>query len=215
MSLSFISSVYGHAETELIIKKSRFIASLQEVRTIDEASAFIEQTKKKYWDARHNCYAWQLGPAGKQQKSSDDGEPSGTAGRPMLEILKKNDITNTVVVVTRYFGGIKLGASGLIRAYSQAVISGLAAASIADYKPYYNATCNFEYTFLKIIERITPEYNIIITDRDFSDKVLFHLQIPQDAIEAFQKSLADHSNGSAHMDINDFITLPIIRPQQK
>ena len=116
---SLIRSVYGRADAEYVIKKSRFIATVCEVKSEDEAAAFIEEMKKKYWDARHNCSAYQVGPDGRFQRSSDDGEPAGTAGRPILEVLKKQGLTNTAIVVTRYFGGIKLGASGRIRAYSR------------------------------------------------------------------------------------------------
>ena len=108
---SLLRSVYGRAEAEYVIKKSRFIATVCEVKTEDEAAAFIESVRKHYWDARHNCSAFQIGAGGQIQRSSDDGEPSGTAGRPILEVLKKRDLTNTAVVVTRYFGGIKLGPS--------------------------------------------------------------------------------------------------------
>ncbi|MCH4188398.1 MAG: YigZ family protein [Megasphaera sp.] len=211
MAASFITSVYGHAEAEYIIKKSRFIASLKEVRREDEAQSFIEETRKHYWDASHNCYAYQLGSNTLTQKSNDDGEPSGTAGRPMLEVLKKSGITNTVVVVTRYFGGIKLGASGLIRAYSHAVSLGLAAAPIADYKPYDVYSIGFGYPFVSSIERLAPEFAIRIADRSFSDTVTFILEIPQEQTAAFCTALTNATNGKAIITEKDHITIPIIR----
>ena len=110
---------------EIVEKKSRFIATIEPVSTEEEAAAFIELTKKKYWDARHNCTAMIIGRHGEITRCSDDGEPSGTAGRPMLEVLTGEGLHNIVVVVTRYFGGTLLGTGGLVRAYSQAVKEGL------------------------------------------------------------------------------------------
>ena len=211
MDTSIVTSVYGTAEAEYTIKKSRFIASLKEITSEDEALQFINETKKKYWDARHHCYAWQLGTSGLHQKSGDDGEPSGTAGRPMLEVLKKTGITNTIVIVTRYFGGIKLGASGLVRAYSHAVTLGLEAASIADYKPYIEARLCFAYTFMNTIERSLPTWGIITTNRDFAESVTFDLQIPEEEFPAFQNYLNDATAATAVLTKQDMITLPILR----
>ncbi len=112
-------------EGEIVEKKSRFIAHLLPVETKEEAMAFVAEMKKKYYDARHNCYAYTIGPADEEFKSSDDGEPSGTAGRPMLEVLKGEEVHNVCVVVTRYFGGVLLGTGGLVRAYTDAVKAGL------------------------------------------------------------------------------------------
>lgn len=213
MPNSFITSVYGQAETEYIVKKSRFIATLTEVRSEAEAAARIDELRKQYWDANHNCYAYQIGIDGALQKSSDDGEPSGTAGRPMLETLKKSGITNTVVVVTRYFGGVKLGASGLIRAYSHAVSLGLQAADIADYKPYDIADVTIAYSFVSTVERMTPVFHIIVADRSFSDTVTFTLQIPQEQTAAFKAALIDTTNGTASFTDKGCRTIPIIRPK--
>ena len=213
MATSFITSVYGRAETEYIVKKSRFIATLTEVRSEAEAAARIEELRKQYWDANHNCYAYQIGIDGALQKSSDDGEPSGTAGRPMLETLKKSGVTNTVVVVTRYFGGVKLGASGLIRAYSHAVTLGLQAADIADYKPYDIAGVTVAYSFVSTLERMAPSFDILVADRAFSDTVTFTLQIPQERTAAFKAALIDTTNGTAVFTDKGSQTIPIIRPK--
>lgn len=110
-----VAEIYS---TEYIIEKSRFIGTVAPCETVEEAQEFIALMNKEYWNATHNCTAFCIGPKQEQQRSSDNGEPSGTAGKPMLEAMKKREITNTVLVVTRYFGGIKLGAGGLIRAYS-------------------------------------------------------------------------------------------------
>ena len=115
------TSVAKEFRHEYVVEKSRFITTIYPCSTEEEAQAFIVRINKEFWDARHNCTAFALGPKQEQQRSSDNGEPSGTAGKPMLEVLKKTGITNVAVVVTRYFGGIKLGAGGLIRAYSHSV----------------------------------------------------------------------------------------------
>ena len=115
---------------EIEEKKSRFIANVSPAGTEEEALAFIEAMKKKYWDARHNCYAYVLGERGELVRFSDDGEPSGTAGKPILEVLLGMEVRNLVVVVTRYFGGTLLGTGGLVRAYTQAAQAGMAASVI-------------------------------------------------------------------------------------
>ena len=112
-------------EGEIVEKKSRFIATIEKIETEEEALAFIGKIKKQYWDARHNCYAFVAGKNQELQRCSDDGEPNGTAGRPMLDVLLREDIHNLVVVVTRYFGGTLLGTGGLVRAYQKAVQEGL------------------------------------------------------------------------------------------
>lgn len=211
MTVPFITSVYGEAAAEYSIKKSRFIASLHEVQTETEAAAYIARIRKQYWDARHNCYAYQIGAGGLLQKSSDDGEPSGTAGKPMLEVLKKQGITNTVVVVTRYFGGIKLGASGLIRAYGHAVTLGLEAASIADYKPYDVLAVRLAYPFVSMMERLAPDYHIRIAQRDFADTVTFTLEIPQESTEKVKELLTNNTNGTAVYTAQGQKTIPSIR----
>lgn len=124
--------VNGFFTNEIEIEKSRFIASLMRVNSNEEANDFLSQIKKKYWDATHNCLAIIIGKNGEIMRSSDDGEPSRTAGIPMLEVLKKNNITDTICIVTRYFGGIKLGAGGLIRAYTKAVSEALKKANFIE-----------------------------------------------------------------------------------
>ena len=123
-------TVYTGGEGEIIEKKSRFIATVRPVESEEEALAFIEEMRKKYWDARHNCYVYSVGMNREATRCSDDGEPSGTAGRPMLDVILGQDIYNVAVVVTRYFGGVLLGTGGLVRAYSLAVQTGLAASTV-------------------------------------------------------------------------------------
>ena len=124
--------VYEGGEGEVVEKKSRFIATVKPVESEEEAVAFINEMKKKYWDARHNCSAFVIGANQELTRCSDDGEPAQTAGRPMLDVLLKEGITNVAVVVTRYFGGVLLGTGGLVRAYQKAVQEGLAASTIIE-----------------------------------------------------------------------------------
>jgi len=130
VSVELPSTIAARVEHELVIKKSRFIATLVPVLSVDEADAEIAALRRRYWDARHNCVALVVGRHADQQRSSDDGEPSGTAGVPMIEVLRHRGITDVVAVVTRYFGGVLLGAGGLVRAYSSAVSEALDAAQL-------------------------------------------------------------------------------------
>ena len=139
------------------IKKSVFIAHVKHVETEESAREFLQEIKKKYFDATHNCSAWILGENGDKQKSNDDGEPGGTAGNPILDAIKKNELTNIAVVVTRYFGGIKLGAGGLIRAYSHTAALGIAAAKIVQMTAFKKISVTIEYPLLAQVENfITP-----------------------------------------------------------
>ena len=214
MTAPHITSVYGSAEAEYVIKKSRFITHVKEVRREDEAAAYVEELKKKYWDANHTCYAWQIGLGGKVQKSNDAGEPAGTAGKPILETLKKRRLTNTVAVVTRYFGGVKLGASGLIRAYGHSVVVALDAADIADYLPYTVLIYEFGYPYISTIERLMESYAGTITDRSFGADVTFTMQVPEEKAIAFKEALTNSTNGRARLLDEGSKILPIIRPKE-
>ena len=132
-------------EGEYVEKKSRFIATLRACESEEEAVRFIEEMKKKYWDARHNCSAFVIGGRAELTRCSDDGEPSGTAGRPMLEVLTGEGIRNAAVVVTRYFGGVLLGTGGLVRAYTQAVKEGLRNCRVGRMRPGYEAVAEADY----------------------------------------------------------------------
>lgn len=146
-------------QNEIIIEKSRFITHLKRINNIDEANEFIKEIKKKYYDATHNCVALILDG---NARSSDDGEPSGTAGVPILEALKKNDITDTICIVTRYFGGIKLGAGGLIRAYSKSASEALKKASFIEKRILEEYTLSYDYSSIAKIDKILRKYTIII-----------------------------------------------------
>src|SRR4051812_12640481 len=154
-SLNMLPSYYtvkGNGEHEIVIQKSRFIAHINRATTEEEAQAFIQKIKKQNWDATHNCSAYLIGENDHIQKANDDGEPSGTAGVPILEVLKKKHLKDTVVVITRYFGGIKLGAGGLIRAYGKSTSEGLQATGIVERKLMRVMHTKIDYTWLGKVE---------------------------------------------------------------
>ena len=153
------------------VNKSKFMAHVLHVESEDAAREFVLMIRKKYFDATHNCSAWVLGERGDKQKSNDDGEPGGTAGNPILETIKKNELTNCAIVVTRYFGGIKLGAGGLIRAYSHTAALGLNAAKIVQMTAFRKLSLTLEYNFLATVENYLRNKKIRVTGTDYADVV--------------------------------------------
>ena len=185
---------------EIIEKKSRFIATVRPVKTEEEALAFLEEMKKKYWDARHNCFVYSVGLNREYTRCSDDGEPSGTAGRPMLDVILGEDIYNVAVVVTRYFGGVLLGTGGLVRAYSKAVQEGLAASRIIEKRWGISLKVTTDYTGIGKIQYIAGERSIPILNSEYTDKVVLELLIPSDEADAVQKAITEGTNGRARME---------------
>lgn len=185
---------------EITEKKSRFIATVRPVKSEEEALAFLEETKKKYWDARHNCFACSVGLNREYTRCSDDGEPSGTAGRPMLDVILGEDIYNVAVVVTRYFGGVLLGTGGLVRAYSKAVQEGLAASRIIEKRHGIALKVTTDYTGIGKIQYIAGERNIPILNSEYTDKVVLELLIPSEDVEGVQKAITESTNGRARME---------------
>ena len=180
---------------EIEEKKSRFIATLRPVETEEEAIVFIEEMKKKYWDARHNCYAYVLGADAQIMRYSDDGEPGGTAGKPMLEVLLGSGVRNIAAVVTRYFGGTLLGTGGLVRAYTQAVKEGLRHCSVSSRRPGIRLTLKTDYNavgkVLYLLEksRLTPEDSAYETD------VCLTVALPKEKRESLCKELTEATAG--------------------
>ena len=169
-------------ETLYEIQKSKFITHICHVETEAAAREFIQNLKKKYYDARHNCSAYILGENSEKQKSNDDGEPGGTAGNPILEALKKNELTNIVVVVTRYFGGIKLGAGGLIRAYSHATVLGIEKATVIQMTPFIELAITINYDLLATLEHWLRQKKIRTNEAEYADNVTLKLLIPPESI---------------------------------
>ena len=160
---------YGNAE--IVIRKSRFIGHAQPVETEEEAVAFVEQIKKKYWDATHNCSAYVVGERDEWQKALDDGEPSGTAGKPILEVIKHRGLKNVVVVVTRYFGGIMLGAGGLVRAYTDGAVAGIEAAGPIVKVLLREIIIDIDYTWYGKLENALRDRGVRVGDASFTDRV--------------------------------------------
>lgn len=193
-------TIYEGGEGEIIEKKSRFIATVRPVESEEEALAFLEEMKKKYWDARHNCYVYSVGMNREFTRCSDDGEPSGTAGRPMLDVILGEDIYNVAVVVTRYFGGVLLGTGGLVRAYSKAVQQGLAASKVILKQKGLALKITTDYTGIGKIQYIAGERNIPVLDSEYTDKVVMKLLVPVQDVESVQKAITEGTNGRAGIE---------------
>lgn len=192
-------TIYEGGEGEIVEKKSRFIATVRLVESEEEALSFIEEMKKKYWDARHNCFVYSIGMNREYTRCSDDGEPSGTAGRPMLDVILGEDIYNVAVVVTRYFGGVLLGTGGLVRAYSKAVQEGLANSEIIEKKYGISMVVETDYTGIGKIQYLAGERKLPILDSEYTDKVVLKLLVPSNEIESVQKAITEGTNGRAKM----------------
>ena len=190
-------------ETLYEIQKSKFITHLRHVDSEAEARAFIQAMKKKYFDARHNCSAYVLGENADKQKSNDDGEPGGTGGNPILEVIKKNDLTNVVVVVTRYFGGIKLGSGGLIRAYSHAAVLGIEAATILAMTPFIKLDAAVSYDLLATVEHWMRQNEIRSLEADYAENVILHLLIEPAQLESVEAALTDLTAGRISLTAGD------------
>ena len=183
-------------ETEIVEKKSRFIANIAAVASEEEAIEFIEKIKKKYYDARHNCYAYIIGDKGDKKKCSDDGEPQRSAGMPMMEVLENQGYFDIVAVVTRYFGGTLLGVGGLIRAYQGAVIEGLNASVSGEIHEGFRAKYRFGYDFYGKIKYIAESENIVVEDTLFDENVTMSLIFEDGESERLQKKLVEETNAN-------------------
>lgn len=186
-------TVAGSAEAEIVEKKSRFIANVSPVDSEEDALAFLDSMKKKYRDARHNCHAFQVGTL---QRLSDDGEPSGTAGKPILDILAGEQIQNTIVVVTRYFGGTLLGTGGLVRAYGKSAKEGLLKAGIVEKILYSSIRFEMEYSDLGKIQYEANQLGHIVNNVEYTDKVCATILAQFNTTESFIKKISDLTNGN-------------------
>ena len=202
--LSEYKAVYQGGEGEIVEKKSRFIATVIPAGSEEEVLAFIESVRKKYWDARHHCFAYVIGERNELQRCSDDGEPSGTAGKPMLEVLLGEEIHNVAVVVTRYFGGTLLGTGGLVRAYSAATKQGLASSVIITKILGVKLCISTDYTGLGKIQYILGQRGLQILDSVYTDKVELEALIPEDELAAVKAEITAGTNGQAMMQEGEF-----------
>lgn len=197
-------TILNQAEAEIVEKKSRFIATVRPVKTEEEARSFIDEMKKKYWNATHNVSAYQIGDRNEIQRCSDDGEPQGTAGKPVLDVLVGEDIKNTAVVVTRYFGGTLLGTGGLVRAYGRSAKEGILSAGIAEMILYRKFSIVTDYPTSGKIQYEVLQDGHIIHDTIYTENVEFIVLVEIDYAENFYNKMIDISNGKAEItSVND------------
>lgn len=190
-------TINDFGSAQIIEKKSKFISNAAPVENEEQAQAFIEDIRKKYYDARHNCYAYIVGEKGEHQKFSDDGEPGGTAGRPIYDVIKGEGLTNTVIVVTRYFGGILLGTGGLVRAYGKSAKEGIYAAGIAEMIYLRELTIICDYNISGKMEYAVKEDKHILKESIYTDKVTYKIMCEYEKCEEFAKKIKDISKGNA------------------
>ena len=201
-----MKTVYAGGEGEIVEKKSRFIATVRPVSSEEEAVSFINEMKKKYWDARHNCSAFVIGKRQELTRCSDDGEPAGTAGRPMLDVLLKENIHNAAVVVTRYFGGVLLGTGGLVRAYQQATKAGLSASEIIEKKDGAVLFIRTDYTGIGRLQYLFAQEKITVMDTAYEADVLVKAVIPENDKKRIEKTIIEQTNGTAKLEWGDEVT---------
>ncbi|MCU1687121.1 MAG: hypothetical protein JWQ81_7860 [Amycolatopsis sp.] len=190
-------SVGAAAVHEIEIRRSRFICAVEPVETPEAAREVIAARRRADPSARHHCHAFVLGPDGRTQRSSDDGEPAGTAGTPMLEVLRRRELTNTVAVVTRYFGGILLGAGGLIRAYGQAVSEALDTVRVAEFRRLRLVEVAVGYERAGRLESDLRNGRYLLRDTRYDDLARFEIGVPAGDLEGFRSWLADLTGGEA------------------
>mgnify|MGYP000661302693 CR=1 FL=1 len=204
-------AVYRGGSGEIVEKKSRFIATIRpvdseeealsfianikSVETVEEAQVYIEEMKKKYWDARHNCSAFSVGTEQVTTRCSDDGEPSGTAGKPILEVISGSGIHNIVVVVTRYFGGTLLGTGGLVRAYTDATRAGIENSDIVEKIPGRRVDIAMDYTDLGKLQYMLAQNEVLTEDTEYTDKVIIHALFPESDKEKLKKKITEATSG--------------------
>ena len=180
-----------------IEKKSKFICHLFKVSDTDQIQEIIRSEKKKYFDARHHCYAYILGDDGKDYKCSDDGEPSGTAGKPMLEILQREGLTDILCVVTRYFGGTLLGTGGLVRAYSESLKDAIGNSSFELESEAVITEYRYSYNFDAKIASFLREKDVKVISTEYTDSVILKIAVPLDTNEEINSQLVNITNGTA------------------
>ena len=193
--------LYEGGSGEITEKKSRFIATLKPVESEEEALAFVEEMKKKYWDASHNCSAFVIGERGELCRCSDDGEPSQTAGRPMLDVLLGEEIRNVCAVVTRYFGGTLLGTGGLVRAYSGAVKAGLENCRVVTKRLAKELTVGTDYSGVGKIQYLAAQNGITVLDSQYGTDVTFSFLVPVDEADRFAALLTEGTNGRCSIQV--------------
>lgn len=196
---------YRGGDGELVEKKSRFIATVQPISTEEEAISFIEQIKKKNWNATHNCFAYVLGRNQEIQRFSDDGEPSGTAGKPILDVLIGENIHNVAVVVTRYFGGTLLGTGGLVRAYSKSTKVGLENCQIINKQHGVKVNINLDYNSIGKVQYILAQMDIDIIETIYKEDVDTLIVVSDDKVDELKKKIMEATSATAGFEVIDAV----------
>ena len=189
----------GRHRTEQVIDRSRFICTIASVTSPNEAQAFIRELNVEFPDASHNCWAYVIGPPGTTDRigMSDDGEPHGTAGRPMLTVLAHSDVGDIAAVVTRYFGGVKLGTGGLVKAYSAAVQQALVDLPRAERRDYTMLDITVEYPHISALQQLWPVHEVDVLGERYETDVCFGVRVPVERVEALKQALMDITRGQA------------------
>lgn len=197
-------SIYGESEASFTEQKSEFIAHIAHVESEDDAIGFVDRVRSENRKAKHNCYAYSVRD-GNLMRYSDDAEPQGTAGPPIMDVIQKNGLTDVAVVVTRYFGGILLGKGGLTRAYSKAAAMAVESARMMELCPAYKVSVAASYSYYDRIVYSLPEFDVRITDTVYSDAVSIILAVRKESFEALSKKLRDITNGEVDVVRSDEI----------
>lgn len=197
--------VLGESEARTEVKKSVFIATVREVHTEDDALSFIEEMRKKYWDARHNCYAFVLGEKDEIRRFSDDKEPQGTAGKPILETISGEGFKNTAIVVTRYFGGVLLGTGGLVRAYSQAAKAGLTESSHFPVARGDRIRIQCGYPELSKLQYLLRSLDIPVLSSEYTESVTMTIMAETQQTESLIRKITEAANGAASVTVLDSV----------
>ena len=198
-----IKVITSNGTGEIVEKKSRFIGNVFAVSSVKEAEEKIAEISKKYWDARHNCYAYVIGENGESTKCSDNGEPSGTAGKPILEVINGAGITNVLIIVTRYFGGVLLGTGGLVRAYTQAAQAGIAASGVGELVYSQKLTLTVGYDKVNTIQYFLGQKSITIQDSRYAADVEFDICVKESDVETIKNELVSKCEGQITISEGD------------
>ena len=204
-------TVKGYGESEIILSKSRFLTYVDRAETEEAALLFIEKIKRMHANATHNCSCYMVGEHDQIQKANDDGEPSGTAGVPMLEVLKKQGLKDTVVVVTRYFGGIKLGGGGLIRAYGKATTEGITAAQVVERKLHYLMKVTIDYVWLGKLENEIRGSHYTLRDIQYAENVEIFVYVLKEDEAKFVEWMTELTNGQAVTTNEDALFIEFLK----
>lgn len=195
--------IYEGGSDEIVEKKSRFIAAVFPVKAEEEAVKIIEEIKKKYWDARHNCFAYVIGARHELQRFSDDGEPSGTAGKPILDVLLGEDVHNALIIVTRYFGGTLLGTGGLVRAYQGAAKAGIASSEVITKRYGKKVEVRTDYNNVGKMQYIFGQMEIDVLDSEYTEEVKFTLAVDMETNGALMKKIQEATSATAGYELLD------------